>query len=155
MLHPPYLFSCLLSRFDCLDFRFSVVIIFLFSPICNSPSVRRFNSSSSDVVIGRHPSLSEVSWFSKSLSSFSFSPSSLSVSVSVFLFSVQYIPQDSIPLDVLSVNCSQAVTIFWKDFVSDLRCPFCFSRSFFGARLLRSPFCCSFFLKLPASTFLI
>ena len=96
---------------------FSIVIIqSLVSPVISSPSVWRFCSSSGDVVIGRYPSLSEVSWFSKSISSCSISPSSPSVSVSEFFSALFWVAVDS----------SQAVSLFRSYCICNLRCTLCF-----------------------------
>ena len=64
--------------------------------------------------------------FEVTLFVFYFSFFTLSVGFGLFVlhyfeFSVQNIPQDSIPLDVFIVNAPQAVSVFRGDGISDLR----------------------------------
>ena len=134
--YPSYLFDCLLFRFDLLVKVFSDInFLFLFSPVCISPTVCSFNSFSGLVVVGLYPFLSNVSGFSiaESPSPWSpISPSSLSDSVSDFFVRFWMIcsfPSKislKVPFHCVSytVYSAYAVSVYKCYLVTDLRSPF-------------------------------
>ena len=130
---PPYIFVCIHFRSDLLTDAFAVSkYLFSFSPVGITRSVCCFSSSSGFVLIGLNPFLLDARTFHCEITFFAdfaffalclrlrFSCSDLND----FQLAIQYVSAYLISLNVFFVNTSVKVSVFWRNLISDLRCPF-------------------------------